>query len=240
MTRATQIKHEELARMGFGEEYYQQMRYSETVTEKQLCDLVEKHILWPYLQCIKGFGKLTAAKFIAAAGDITRTETVSSFWKGMGLDVLPDGTVPRRLRGKQGVCALPHVIRVGEQIRQAFMVANGRLKREYYDRYRAYYDAKFPDRPKTFNDRAAKRVTQKILYACIWKVWREGLGLPAPDPYAFDLLKHSGSLVRIQDLYDRAGEVGRQLIGASGQDRVGESALTASFSGPPRSKVVKL
>lgn len=207
ITRTKQIKIEELSRIGFGEERYQRTLQGEEESEKELCDLIQEHCLWPHLERIKGFGKLTAAKFVAAAGDITRTNTVSSFWKGMGLDVLPDGTVPRRVRGRKDVerrvPALPHVTRIGEQIRQQLIRTDGKL-RGLYDKYREYYDSKYPTRPKMFNFKAAERISQKILYACLWKVWRESAGLPAPDPYAFAILKHdNGNIIRIEDLYDR-------------------------------------
>lgn len=206
ITNTKKIRIEVLASMGFGEVYYQRMLDGEQEAKSVITRLVHEHVLWEHIQHIKGFGEYLTGAFIAAGGDITRTPTVSSFWKGMGLDVLANGTVPRRIRGKKDVerrmPALPHVTRIGEQIRQQTLRSNGKL-RERYDHYREYYDGKYPDRQKLFNHKAALRAAQKILYGCLWKAWREGYHLPAPAPYAFDILKHDdGSLIRIEDLYD--------------------------------------
>jgi len=104
------------------------------------------------------------------------------------------------------VPALPHVTRVGEQIRQQINRSNGELRR-LYERYRLFYDTKYPDRAKMFNFKAALRASQKILYACLWEQWRISYGLEAPWPYAFDILKHpNGHRITITDLYDKKTE----------------------------------
>lgn len=206
ITNTKKIRIEVLASMGFGEAHYKRMLEGDQRAREQLEGFVHEHPLWEHFTHIKGFREYLVGAFIAAGGDITRAPTVSSFWKGMGLDVLPNGTVPRRVRGKKDVerrvPALPHVTRIGEQIRAQILRSHGKL-RDLYDHYRDYYDERYPGRQKMYNFKAAKRAAQKILYACSWKAWREGYHLPAPDPYSFDLLKHSnGSLIRIGDLYD--------------------------------------
>lgn len=206
ITRAKLIRRDELSKLGFGEPKYREMAAIEKETKRELEETAQDHVLWPHWDQIKGLSSYSCGAFVAAAGDIERPGTVSSFWRGMGLDVLPDGTVPRRVRGKKTlerrVPCLPHVSRVGEQIRQNVVRSNGALRR-LYDHFRARYDTKYPDRPKTFNFRAAVRITQKILYACSWRVWREAYGLPAPMPYAFDILKHNGGdYITMVDLYE--------------------------------------
>ena len=39
---------------------------------------------------------------------------------------------------------------------------------------------------------------------CLWREHRLAFGLPAPEPYSFDILKHGlTSLRRIEELYDK-------------------------------------
>src|SRR5258708_2298755 len=123
----------------------------------------------------------------------------------MGLDVLPDGTVPRRVRGRKDtprrVPCLPHVSRVGEQIRQQILRSGGRLS-DFYRIFRARANEKWPDRAKMFNHKSALRLTQKLLYALLWAEWRKAYGLSAPEAYAFAILKHDDqSRITIQELY---------------------------------------
>lgn len=117
MSEAKSIRIEELGKMGFGEAHYQRMLEDEQKAELELADLVHFHCLWTHFERLKGFAEHSAGAFVAAGGDIQRAPTASSFWKGMGLDVFPDGTVPRRIRGRKDVerrvPALPHVTRVG-------------------------------------------------------------------------------------------------------------------------------
>jgi len=208
LTRTKQIRIEELAKIGFGESFYQRMLEGEEKTEREFKELVELHPLWPHWERIKGLGLLLCGKFIAAAGDVEQIDSISSFWAGMGLKVNPDGTVPRRIRGKKGktkgrIPALPHVTKVGEQIRQAILRSDGKL-RGFYDKYRERYDSKYPDRQAMFNFKGAQRIPQKILYACSLVAWRDAYGLPTKKPYAIEILKHGdGNMITIEDLYDK-------------------------------------
>ena len=207
MTETKCIRMEELDRLGFGESHYQRMLEMENQAKSELEALVEEHHLWVHFERIPGFGKYLAGAFIAAGGDIQRAPRVSSFWKGMGLDVLPDGTVPRRIRGAKNVerklPALPHVTRVGEQIRQQLLRTKG-LGKEIYDKEKARYREKYPDKAKMFAHKHGLRIAQKLLYACLWEKWREAYGLPAPWPYAFDILNHDDTgRITIEDFYKR-------------------------------------
>lgn len=197
----------ELAALGLGEEHYQRMLGEESQAKTLLAALARDHCLWEHFRRITGFREYLCGAFVAAGGDIGKAPRASSFWKGMGLDVLPDGSVPRRERGNKEtprrIPCLPHVSLIGEQIRQQINRGKGPLK-EIQQRERAVYDARYPDRPKLYNWKASLRNTQKIFYACLWEPWREDHGLDAPWPYAFGILNHdSGSRIWIQDLYDR-------------------------------------
>lgn len=220
VTEATQIRRAVLDSMGFGESHYQKMLQGEEAALVSLTSFAELHSLWPHFDRIKGLGKYLCGAFIAAGGDISRPPTVSAFWKGMGLDVLPDGTVPRRIRGKKNaerrVPALPFVTKIGEQIRTQLMrsVVKGK---ELYHKHKELYKVKYPARPLMFAHLHGRRIAQKILYACLWEQWRIAYGLPAPWPYAFAILHHdSGGRFTIADFYDPpASSRGQQYRGAS-------------------------
>ena len=208
MTETKSVRLQVLADMGRDEVYYQAMVQAEKDAKEAMAELVSHHPLWEHFQKLpKGlFGPYLAAAYIAAVGDIDRCSTVSSFWSGMGLGMNDDGTVPRRTRGKKGdgektIPALPHVTRIGEQIRQQILKRGGPLK-EMYDQEKAKYMERYPDRPKMFNHKAALRNTQKILYSVLWKAHREAYGLEAPAPYAFAILNHpEGHMYTVEDFY---------------------------------------
>lgn len=281
ITNTKKIRIQVLGELGFNEEYYQRMFDIERASKKDMGDLVKEHPLWPHFERIPGFGPYLSAAFVAAGGDITRTPKVSSFWKGMGLDVLEDGTVPRKTRkivkakvevpdellsgdriqviklrseldgslpfgalgrvievddegnievdfqgdiyelikgedewvlfvNERKIPALPHVTKIGEQIRQSVILkTTGSFARHLYEKYYDFYQEKYPPTPqgqpgrkKMFNYKAGLRSSQKILYSCLWREWRLGYGLPAPDSYPYDILKHDrGGMIVIQDFY---------------------------------------
>lgn len=205
MSTTTKVKIEELAKIGFGEAYYQRAVRGEFEAKGLLEELAELHPLWEFIQPIRGFGKYLAGAFIAAGGDISRAPKASSFWKGMGLDIDADGKAPRRVRGRKDIerkiPALPHVTKIGEQIRQQMLKQNPFYQELYY-KHKADYQERYPDKPKMFAHKHGLRIAQKILYACLWEKWRQAFGLPTPLPYVFDILKHdSGRAITIQDFH---------------------------------------
>lgn len=210
ITRTKKIRIEELGKMGFDEAYYQRMARGKKETMLELAELVVLHPLWPHFQRIKGFSYRLAGGFIAAGGDIQRAPTASAFWYGMGLDVLSDGTVPRRIRGvtnvERRVPALPHVTKVGELIRMQLLRTEG-LGQELYYKHKADHRARHSG-PLMFAHKHGMRIPQKILYACLWEQWRLAYGLPSPWPYAFAILNHdSGSRITISDFYNESEPV---------------------------------
>jgi len=205
MSATTKIKIEELGKIGFGEDYYLKMSQGEFEAKSLLEELAESHPLWEFIKPCRGFGKYLAGAFIAAGGDVSRAPKASSFWKGMGLDIDADGNAPRRIRGKKDtdrkIPALPHVTKIGEQIRQQLLKQNP-FYQDLYHQHKEDYLARYPDRARMFAHKHGLRIAQKILYACLWKEWREAYGLPAPFPYVFDILKHdSDRMITIQDFH---------------------------------------
>jgi len=91
----------------------------------------------------------------------------------------------------------------------------------FYRLHKQRYRERYPDKPRLFADKHGLRVAQKILDACAWKVWREAYNLPAPEPYAFDILKHEGRIIRMSDLYD-FNKAEPDLGGVGRHGRVGE------------------
>lgn len=202
MSETKKIKLEELAKIGFGETFYLKMVEGEVEAENELKELAKKHLLWTFLEKVRGIGTAMTGKFIAAGGDIRKAETVSGFWKGMGLDIV-DGQAPRRVRGNKDterrIPAFPHVTRIGEQIRQQLLKQNS-FYHELYTKHKADYRARYPEKPLMFAHKHGLRIGQKVFYACLWAKWREGYNLPAPMPYVFDILKHdSGRIFTIED-----------------------------------------
>lgn len=194
--------------LGLGEQEYGRLIDAERILRQDLVYMGSIHPLWNHFSRLKGFGPYLCTAFIAASGDISKPSTVTIFWKTMGLDVLPDGTVPRKIRGNKTVArkvpCYPFVSTAGELIRQQLLRSGGKLY-EHYVKVRAHYDAKYPDRPKMWNFKAALRGTQKVLYACLWEVWREEYGLPTPLPYAYAMLQHDISRKFVMaDFYDKA------------------------------------
>jgi len=228
LSQTKKIRIEELGKIGFGEAFYQKMAAGEQEAKKELEDLAENHPLWAYIEPIHGFARYLAGAFIAAGGDIERPPTCSAFWKGMGLDVLADGTVPRRTRGAKNVArripAFPHVTRIGEQIRQQMLRQND-FYQELYHLHKADYRERYPERALMFAHKHGLRIAQKIIYSCLWEKWREAYGLPAPFPYIFDILRHdSGRRITIEDFYRKkpsrqASPKGKQSSRASQQIR---------------------
>lgn len=204
MSEAKIIRISELEKMGFGEDYYKQMAGKEKEAKGRLEGLARDHPLYEHMEPIAGFGDYLIGAFIAAGGDITRTMTVSSFWKGMGLDIV-DGRAPRKVRTKgEGVRrypALPHVTRIGEQIRQQMLRQNPFYQGLYYS-HKEDYRQRYSDSPKMFAHKHGLRIGQKILYSCLWKQWRLCYALTISEPYVYDMMKHDdGRIITLDEFY---------------------------------------
>lgn len=204
MSEAKEIRINELEEIGLGENHYKTLVDKEKESRARLEGLARAHPLYDYMEPITGFGDYLIGAFIAAGGDITRPPTVSSFWKGMGLDIV-DGKAPRKVRTKgEGVRrypALPHVTRIGEQIRQQMLRQNPFYQELYYS-HKEDYRRRYPDGPKMFTHKHGLRIGQKILYSCLWKQWRLCYGLAISEPYVYDMLKHDdGRMITLDEFY---------------------------------------
>ena len=199
---STIIKYDELRLLGMGPEALRHWTTLEGEAKATLEMLAALHPLAEHFKQLKGFGMYTCGTFVAASGDIERAPTVSAFWKGMGLDLV-DGVPPRRIRGKKDVerriPCMPHVSEIGEQFRHRILFSSGKV-RWWYDEFRKR-EERHVDKAKIFKMKSALRLTQKLLYSCLWREWRLAHGLLAPEPYAFAILQHDGQLVRVEDFY---------------------------------------
>lgn len=72
--------------------------------EKQLTKMAKELHVWPWAEAVKGFGALSLASVVGEAGDLARFDTVSKFWKRMGLAVIGGG----RQRLVAGAAAIEH------------------------------------------------------------------------------------------------------------------------------------
>ena len=133
----------------------------------------------------------------------------------MGLDLV-DGVPPRNTRGRKGKAqeerpraAMPHVTLVGEQIRTQIVrsINSGNRLSQFYNRFKQEARVKWPEGPAMRHHKNGLRLTQKLLYAALWKVWREAYGLEAPEPYAFTILGHTSTPIRIMHFWEHGPEL---------------------------------
>lgn len=218
VTAITVIIREAMDGMGFGAGYYDRMVDEEQTQRARMCELAQEHPLWQHFELLERMGTpFFCGQFITAGGDVERAPTVAAFWRGMGLDIV-NGEAPRRVRGKKEgrrIPCYPHVSRIGEQIRQQIVYSHGPL-RQLFDEARARHIANHPDHSKMRTYKGGARIAQKILYSCLWREWRLARRLPAPDPYAFAILRHADDhLIRIDDLYDPK-KVGAKAVAEPG------------------------
>lgn len=238
------VKQEVLSELGFSPAYFWELVDMEDEMLSEFKSLAEQHPLWEHFRWISGLSTtLMVVRYVARGGDVTRCPTVASYWKGLGEDVLPDGSVPRRVRGRakgeRRLPAMPHVTEVGELIRKAILRSNKGRLREIYDEEKPKYlerhrhqtnkatgdiemdpqTGKPKETPALWAHKHGLRIALKILDFCAWKVWREAYGLPVPDPYAFDILKHPQEhLIAFADLYDRAKPARPTVVRAGAYD----------------------
>lgn len=190
-TKAIQLQV--LTEMGEGEVELAMVLKDREAAKGHLEDLAQQHPLWDNdLRLIKGFGANLAGKLIAASGDITRVTTVSGFWKSFGLDVLPDGTAPRKVRGRKKVerrlPAMPLVLKVSFLLTRQLMMARGKAYGLYL-KERAWYEENRPDWPAWRQHKAARRAMEKIFLSCLLERWCQLSGLPFKEPYIWGILK---------------------------------------------------
>nr|AJG38125.1 hypothetical protein [bacterium enrichment culture clone fosmid MGS-K1] len=238
------LKQEVLSELGYSPAYFWELVEMENDMLPEFAELAAQHPLWEHFRWISGIATtLMVVRYVARGGDVTRCPRVTNYWKGLGEDVLPDGSVPRRIRGrtkvKRRLPAMPHVTEVGELLRKAILTSNRGMLRDIYDREKPQYLEKHQYRtdkdsgeiqidpetgkpketPALWAHKHGLRIALKILDFCAWKAWREAYGLPAPDPYAFDILNHPREhLISFGDLYDKLEPAKPTVVRAGAHD----------------------
>ncbi len=149
--------------------------------------------------------------------DIERFHSVSALWKYAGLNVekfcrdcdktIEDaslvcphcgstnlgGRAPKRRRG-QKITWNPRLRMVCFNIGKSFVRVTKGPYRAFYDEYKAFYNAKYPDRSAGHRDAMARRKTVKLFLSHLFEMWHRMKGLEPPKPY---ILEHGGHVHRI-------------------------------------------
>lgn len=174
-----------LATLGQGAPELEEYRSGEKEWKGKLEELAKRHPLYSDLSRVKGLGPFLIGCLIAASGDIGATKNVSGYWKSFGLDVLPDGSAPRKMRGKKRVerrlPAMPLVLKVSFLLSRQLLLAKGKAY-GLYVKERDWYGRNRPQWPPIRQHKAARRVMEKVFLSCVWERWRNHVGLPAPNP----------------------------------------------------------
>lgn len=147
-----------------------------------------EHPAYNWLIRVRGIGPGLAASLLAHI-DIERAATISALWRYAGQAVV-EGKAERRTAGVKlhynnelkRICYL-----IG-----ASMIRSSSPYRAEYDEAKAYYDQARPDWTPAHKHNAARRKMIKLFLSHLWLVWRAAVGLPLSQPYAFQILNHSG------------------------------------------------
>lgn len=114
----------------------------EKAAEKRVAFVVKEHVMWPWLNNVRGCGVMMAAAMISQF-DINRAPRPSNFWSFAGLGVKPDGRAPRREAGliqADGRKGLPYNgwlrTKLVGVLGPGFLRANNEEYRAIYDGYR--------------------------------------------------------------------------------------------------------
>ena len=155
----------------------------ENFYEKELQGMVEDHPAWIWAKEVKGAG-LTGVSRLIGKIDIARIQTVSEMWAHCGFGLEPDGTRQRKQAGKK--------INYDAQLQSRCVMLGESLVKQrgtYYEYYLRQKKVHSSLSPSHCHNRSFRH-TIKLFLSHFWQTWREAEGLPAPLPYAFDILKH--------------------------------------------------
>lgn len=170
------------------------LRTEEDFYEEQMKIMIKSHAVWEWAEGIKGAGLTTIGRIVSRT-DITRLSTVSAMWAhcGFGLDI--DGTRQRKKAGSR--------INYDPQLQSACVMLGESLNKQRGSYYRYYLKQKEKNAdltPSHCHNRSFRHMI-KLFLSHLWQIWREALGLQAPLPYAFDILKHpQGHLISPEDM----------------------------------------
>ena len=155
----------------------------ENFYEKELKELSSGHPAWIWAEQVKGAGVTGISRLIGKI-DIARLSTASEMWAHCGLGLEPDGTRQRKRAGKRinyDAHLQSNCVMLGESL-----VKQKDTYYEYYLRQKKVHS----NLPPAHCHKRAFRHMIKLFLGHFWQTWREAEGLPAPLPYAFDILKH--------------------------------------------------
>lgn len=159
----------------------------ETDLGKEMKDILEDHLAWPWLSRVKGIGPTLATKILGLIGDISRYDTVSKLWRYAGYGVI-DGKAERNVKGEKS--------HFNRRLKTAlYLVGDSFIKsrspyRQFYDKAKERYAGREGWTPLHIS-LAARRKMIKIFLAHLWETWREAQGLPIRKPYVIDYLEHT-------------------------------------------------
>lgn len=167
--------------------------------EDQLKKMVEGHPAWEWPSQVKGAGLTTIGRLIGKI-DIARLNTASEMWAHSGFGLEADGTRQRKRAGMK--------INYDAQLQSNCVILGQSLnysKDSYYEFYIKEKELNSELPPRHAHNRAFRHMI-KLFLSHFWQTWREAEGLPAPDPYVFDILKHpSGHLISPGDMVKKPG-----------------------------------
>lgn len=159
----------------------------EAEAEKAMIQLVAGHPIYDPLVAIRGVGPVMAARFIGMI-DITKVSSVSALWKWAGMHVV-DGKAARPVKGQK--------IDYNPRLKTTmFLFADVQIKtrgpyRGDYDRAKAEYAEKYPERSAMHIHKMAMRIASKLFLSHLWQVWRQAEGLPTDDAYILTVGRHT-------------------------------------------------
>lgn len=170
------------------------LKGDEDFFEGHLKKMVESHPAWEWASQVKGAGLTTIGRIIGKT-DITRVNTVSEMWAHAGFGLEADGTRQRKRAGEK--------INYDAQLQSNCVMLGESLlfqRDSYYEYYLKEKEKHSSLPPRHAHNRAFRHMI-KLFLSHFWQTWREAEGLPAPEPYAFAILKHpSGHLIPPWDM----------------------------------------
>jgi len=169
------------------ERFLPRVKQIEDELKEEIFSVVRGHPVWhQWAYAVKGIGEISLGRIMGHC-DIEMLDTVAEMWAHAGLGLEKDGTPQRKEKKKK--------ITYDAKLQAATCILGSSLMRaqgKYYSYYlsqRHKFEAKGLDKGHAHN--RAFRHMRKLVLSHIWEVWRRAEDLPAPRPYAFDILKHS-------------------------------------------------
>lgn len=172
------------------------LRPEEEFYEDQLKKMVKASPAWEWAGQVKGAGLTTVGRIIGKT-DIARLSSVSEMWAHCGFGLEADGTRQRKRAGTK--------ITYDPQLQSNCVMLGESLLLQKGGYYRFYLGEKEKNSqlsPRHAHNRAFRHMI-KLFLSHLWQTWREAEGLPAPEPYAFAILKHPrGHLIEPGDMVE--------------------------------------